>query len=69
MTDHTVYVWLTRQTISVLRQPDGVWLATGTHKGVPIEAVGRNEDSARRLWIKKARWMDHPPHPAERDRE
>jgi len=67
MTEHTIYVWETPQLITVAQQPDGSWLATGSHKGVPVEARGRSEASARRMWIKKARRMDHPPHPAERD--
>jgi len=68
MADQTVYVWLVPQTITVAPQSDGSWLATGTHRGVPVEARGRNEGSARRMWIKKARRMDQP-HPAERDRD
>jgi hypothetical protein len=67
MTDHTVHVWLTPQTITVAQQPDGTWLATGIYKGAPVEARSQSEASARRIWIKKTRRMDHPPHPAERN--
>jgi hypothetical protein len=65
MADHTVYIWLTPQTITITPQPDGTWLATGMYKGAPIEARSRSEANARRMWLKKARRMDHPPHPAE----
>lgn len=42
--------------VAVFQTSKSVWVASGQNKGVPIQAKGRNEGSAVKLWRKIAEY-------------